>query len=278
MLKTICGFVLLACGLAAAADTAPVPTCTLVPGWTQKGEARSYVGDNLFEYMDGNAEGYLIYGFVSMHGVSCVKGPVTLVIDISDFGEADLCYGMFTANRDLREPEAKLGMGGQIVPRRAIFAKGQYYVEIAAGPEGDYTATLKEWMAAFEKIVPGTTSTPIALTWFPAEKQQTLRLVPESVLGIRLLRRGYAAQYDFGKAFVVTEASAETAGPLLLKLRARFPDTTAATVGDEAFQANDKYLGRLCFFRKGRYIGGYANVADGQDPVALSVALAAKLP
>ena len=25
-------------------------------------------------------------------------------------------------------------MGGQIVPRRAIFAKGKYYVEIAANP------------------------------------------------------------------------------------------------------------------------------------------------
>jgi hypothetical protein len=277
MFKTICAFGLLAGGLAAA-DTAPVPNCTLVPGWTQKGEARSYVGDNLFEYMDGNAEGYLIYGFQSMHGVNCVKGPVTLVIDISDFGESDLSYGMFTANRDPREPETKLGAGGQFVPRRAMFTKGQYYVEIAAGPEGDHTATLKEWMAAFEKIVPGNTSPPAALAWFPAEKQQSLRLVPESVLGIRLLRRGYAGQYDYGKAFVVTEVSAETAGPLLLKLRARFTDTTAATVGDEAFQATDKYLGRLCFFRKGRYIGGYANVADGQDPIALSKALAAKLP
>jgi hypothetical protein len=278
MLKTICGLGLLACGLAAAADTAPIPTCTLVPGWTQKGEARSYVGDNLFEYMDGNAEGYLIYGFVSMHGVSCVKGEVNLVIDISDFGTADQAYGMFTANRDTRQPEAKLGMGGQIVPRRAMFAKGQYYVEIAAGPEGDHTAVLKEWMAAFEKMVPGSTSTPVALTWFPTEKQQSLRLVPESVLGIRLLQRGYAAQYDYGKAFVVTEASAEAAGPIMQKLRARYPDATAATVGDEAFQANDKYLGKLCFFRKGRYIAGYANVTEGQDPVALSTALAAKLP
>jgi hypothetical protein len=278
MLKMICAFGLLACGLAAAADTAPVPTCSVVPGWTQKGEARSYVGDNLFEYMDGNAEGYLIYGFVSMHGVSCVKGVVNLVIDISDFGTPDLAYGMFTANRDLRQPEAKLGMGGQIVPRRAMFAKGQYYVEIAAGPEGDYTAVLQEWMTGFEKMVPGSSSTPVALTWFPAEKQQSLRLVPESVLGIRLLRRGYAAQYDYGKAFVVTEESPETAGALMAKLKARYPDNSAATVGDEAFQANDKYLGKMCFFRKGRYVGGYANVADGQNAVDLSVALAKKLP
>ena len=62
------------------------------------------------------------------------------------------------------------------------------------------------------------------------------------------------------------------------KLKARYPDNSAATVADEAFQANDKYLGKMCFFRKGRYVGGYANVADGQDAVTLSKALASKLP
>ena len=131
MLKLVCGIGLFA-GVLAAAN----PACSLVPGWTQQGEARSFAADNLFEYMDGNAEGYLLYGFQNMHGVTCVKDGVTLVIDISDFGDADSAYGMFCANRDLRKPPAKLGMGGQIVPRRAIFAKGPYYVEIGAEPGG----------------------------------------------------------------------------------------------------------------------------------------------
>ena len=138
MLKIVCGIGLFA-GVLAAAN----PACNLVPGWTPQGEARSFVADNLFEYMDGNAEGYLLYGFQNMHGVTCVKDGVTLVIDISDFGDADSAYGMFCANRDLRKPPAKLGMGGQIVPRRAIFAKGPYYVEIGAEPEGDHTAILQ---------------------------------------------------------------------------------------------------------------------------------------
>jgi hypothetical protein len=278
VLKLIGTFGLVAWGLTAAAGADVVPTCTLVPGWAQHGQPRSYAADNLFEYMDGNAEGYLIYGFQNMRGVSCSKDGVTLVIDVSDFGDADSAYGMFTANRDLRQPSAQIGMGGQIVPRRVIFAKGSYYVEVGANQEGDYTATLKEWAAALEKAVPGSTSPPAALAWFPAEGQQSLRLVPESVLGIRLLKRGYAGQYDFGKAFVVTEASAESAGALLQKLRARYAGAAAATAGDEAFQANDKYLGRLCFFRKGRYVGGYANVAEGRDAMALAAALASKLP
>ena len=166
MLKLILGAGILAWGLEAAAAQGLAPSCALVPGWSQRGEARSYVGDNLFEYMDGNAEGYLIYGFQNMRGVSCARGGVTLVIDISDFGDADSAYGMFSANRDPRQPYSNLGMGSQIVPRRAIFAKGQYYVEVAANQEGDHTATLKEWTAALEKATPGSSTPPAALSWF----------------------------------------------------------------------------------------------------------------
>ena len=61
--------------------------------------------------MDGNAEGYLLYGFQTMHGVTCVKDGATLVIDISDFGDADSAYGMFCANRDPRQQPAKARHG-----------------------------------------------------------------------------------------------------------------------------------------------------------------------
>ena len=273
LLTLVCAIVLTSGVLPAA-----TPTCSLVAGWAPQGDARSYQAENLFEYMDGNAEGYVLYGFLSMRGVTCVKNGVTLVIDVSDFGDSDSSFGMFSANRDLRLPASKLGMGGQIVPRRAIFTKGQYYVEIAANPEGDHTSTLQSWTAALEKTVEGSSDPPAALSWFPSEKQQSLRLVPESVLGIRLLKRGYVAQYDIGKAFVVMEASAESAIALMAKLRGRFAGTTAVAIADDAFKLDDKYLGQVSIFRKGRYVAGYGNVAAGQDPVSLARALAGRLP
>jgi len=251
--------------------------CSLVAGWVQHGPSRSYTAENLFEYMDGNSEGYLLYGFRTMQGVTCQKGGVTFVVDVSDFGDADSAYGMFSANRDPREPTAKIGAGGQIVPRRLIFVKGQYYLEIAANPEGDYSAALAQWAAALEKTVEGSTQPPAALALFPAEGQQSVRLVPESVLGIRLLKRGYAGQYDYGKAFVVTEDSAEAAAATMAKLKARFGETAPAALADEAFTVTDQYLGRICMFRLGTTIGGWANVADGRDPAALARALAARL-
>jgi Family of unknown function (DUF6599) len=267
------GLLALASGALAAAGA---PSCSLVPGWTQQGPARSYDAENLFEYMDGNAEGYVLYGFDNMHGVSCEKGGVSLVIDISDFVDSDNAFGMFSANRDPRLPTANIGMQGQLVPRKAIFVKGQYYVEASANPEGDHTALLKEWVTALERSVEGSTKQPAALGWFPPG-QQSLRLVPQSVLGIRLLKRGYVGQYDAGKAFVVKEESAQTATQVMEKLRARFRETTVQQIADDAFLTTDAYLGKVCIFRKGQYVGGYGNVPEGQDPVALAKALAARV-
>ncbi len=32
---------------------------------------RYYTADNLYEYMDGNSEGYFSYNFQNMHGITC---------------------------------------------------------------------------------------------------------------------------------------------------------------------------------------------------------------
>jgi len=49
-------------------------------------------------------------------------------------------------------------------------------------------------------------------------------------------------------------------------------------VADEAFQAQVQYLGGICIFRKGRYLGGYANLPDSQQAVSLAAKLAARIP
>ncbi|HTT61701.1 MAG TPA: DUF6599 family protein [Bryobacteraceae bacterium] len=268
--------VLLAGAAAAALCAAQVPRCDLVPGWTQQGAARAYDASNLFEYMDGNSEGYLLYGFAGMHGVTCVHGGDSILIDISEFADADSAYGMFSANRDPRLPAEALGAGGQVTPRRVIFTKDRFYAELAANPEKDHTPALRAFSAAIEKLLPGSNAVPAALAWFPVEGQKSVRLIPESVLGLRVLQRGYAAEYEFGKAFVVLEPSAEGAAAVMAKLRARFGLEQASQPAP--LLVTDRYLGRLCFMQKGRYIAGWANVAEGHDPADLAAALAARLP
>ena len=57
-------------------------------------------------------------------------------------------------------------------------------------------------------------------SWFAKEDLASVRLVPESVLGLRQLKRGYVAKYKQGQAFIVQEESPEAAEAVLKSLRA----------------------------------------------------------
>ena len=73
------------------------------------------------------------------------------------------------------------------------------------------------------------------------------------------------------------ESSPEAAAQVMKKLRARFGQTTPATIADEAFTATDKYLNGMCIFRKGSFIGGFADLKAGRDGMAESARLAANI-
>jgi hypothetical protein len=270
--------------LLAAQATAsfPAPECDVVRGWTQKGDARSYDVETLFDYMDGNSEGYFAYGFTLMKGVTCVNAAGDqLVIDVSEMGDPERAWGFFVTNRDQRSPVERIGSAGQVLPRRATFAKGRYYVEIAASPDKDHREALRAFVTALEPRVPGPAATPAAVAWFPTDglRPDSVRLVPESVLGLRVLRTGFMGQYAVGRAFVVPEATAAAATDTMEKLRARFEGSSPVTgVGDEAFTAQDRYLGKLLVFRKGARVAGVSNVAADGDATPLAKALAQRLP
>ena len=261
----------------AAIGFSEVPECNLAPGWQQSGPRRSYEGESLYEYMNGNSEGYLIYGFRKMTGVTCTHNGAKILVDVSDMGDAEAAYGIFSANRDVKSPAEQIGMGAQILPRKAIVAKGQSYLEIAAEPEGDYRELLRQLGKSLADQVQGSSTPPEALSWFPRAGLQagSPRLIPQSVLGIRALKRGYVAQYENGsKAFLVLDPTPEAAAGTLEKVRTRLAEPTPLGGG---LVGKDKYLGTMAVFQKGRFVGGYANVPDGADAAALMNALAAQV-
>jgi hypothetical protein len=264
--------------LAATSAWAAAGDCRLVAGWQPGGPARTFGPENLFEYLDGGAEGYLIFGFVRLVHQTCTKGEDSLVLDVSEMNDAEAAYGLFAVRCDPHQPLQPIGMAGQILPTRASFAKGNYYVEMTATPGEDYRPELRDLLTGLEKRIQGRSAPPEALAWFPAEGRNSVRLIPESVLGLQPLKRGYVAEYSNGQAFIVTETTAQSAAAVLAVLRQRFGGATFAEVADEAFQANDRYLGGVCVFRKGHYLGGYAHLRETTEAVSLARTLASRLP
>jgi hypothetical protein len=188
---------------------------------------------------------------------------------------------MLTANLDSSQPVARIGMGGQIQKQSATFAKGKYYVElveVSANPDRDDTATMKAFVTGMLEHLEGRETPPEVLDWFAKEDLASTRLVPESVLGLRELKRGYVAKYKQGQAFLVQEESQEAAAAVLKSLRARFEGATPAGVGDEGFQATAKYLDGICIFRKGKMIGGFANLPGPREATVQAARLAERIP
>jgi hypothetical protein len=199
------------------------------------------------------------------------------VIDVSELRDADHAWGIFTANRDVRSPVEDVGAAGQVLPRRATFARGPYYVEIAASPAGDHTEALRAFVTVLEARTPGRVAPPAGVGWFPEEglEDGSVRLVPQSVLGIRALRRGFVAAYPEGRAFAVPVESPEAATAVLEEVRERFEGAAdAAGIGEAAFTATDDYLDGVLVFRKGAYVAGVANLAPGADGTILARRLA----
>jgi hypothetical protein len=255
--------------------------CHLAPGWEASGPVRHFTAENLYDYKDGAADGYLSYGFARMSTIDCKSGADTLTIDLSEMNDPDAAYGLFTANRDPRLPIVPIGMGGQIQPQSAIFAKGIYYVEIVENsdnPNADHSAVMQAFAAGIEQRLEGRVTAPEALQWFPKENLDSIRLIPESVLGLKLLKRGYVAKYQQGQAFIVLETSPESAAEVFKKLREHFDGAASAQIADEAFQAKAPYLDGICIFRKGRFLAGYANLPDASQAAALTAKLAARIP
>jgi Family of unknown function (DUF6599) len=260
---------------------APPPSCDVFPGSQAAGPVYEYNVDTLFEYMDGQSEGYFSYGFNKLTGVTCKKGDLKLIVDIFEMTDPEAAWGVLASLRDPRLPYADIGTGGQLRENKAMFAKGKYWVEITAEPEDGHAAVVEQAARTLEKSIAGETRTPPELEWFPEQgldKKET-RLVPQSVLGIPLLKRGYLAQYDDGmRLFLVREASPEGATKLLEQLKARFQGQDAAGAGDGAIQGENRYLGKLFIFRKGSFVAGIVKPPESADAAKLAAAFAAKLP
>lgn len=279
MMRVVLATVLcvLCSGLLAATDL--IPDCASVPGWETREEVREFVPDTLFDYMNGNSEGYFLYGFKKMVGVTCGKGDNSILIDVFEMGSPELAWGIFTANRHPRFDTAKIGTAGQIMPSKATFAKGKYYVELAANGERDQQTTLSAYIKLIEPLVPGPEDLPKEIAWFPKEElaEGEVRLVPQSVLGLRMLERGYLARYSYGRAFVVSEESDEAAAQVMTEFRERLADVADADIADEGITGRDRYLRQMCVARKGNYIVGYAGLKE-TDGKAETAALAASIP
>jgi len=217
-----------------------------VPGWRLSGERQRYTRENLFDYMDGEAEMYFLYGFQEMQVQEYAAregGPIR--VEIYEVDSDENAYGLFTYYRggQLLEVgnEGDMALGG-----RLSFWQGRHFARVF--PIKDVEEGILEAFARHvASALPLGGAPPDLVGKLPSEKlaarserffHQKLALdniiwtVDENVLNLGAETDAVAAEYDYGGVsvtlLIVAYPGAEAAGAAGRNLEATNMETLSA--------------------------------------------------
>ncbi|UCG61511.1 MAG: hypothetical protein JSV52_14530 [Candidatus Zixiibacteriota bacterium] len=157
-----------------------------------------YVGDSLWEYINGGAELYHLYNFVEVATAYYNKQGVEMVVDIYKFDSPEYAFGLYSMLRPEKANPVELGVEGFGSVTNLVFVKGQYVVMLTGFDQSEEVATaISSTGPVFEEIVPGILARPAVFDIFPADNaiDGSAKLFAESFLGQAFLRNVYTVSY-----------------------------------------------------------------------------------
>jgi hypothetical protein len=276
-------FCLIGIGLLTKAQAEPLPNSFLpvsglMTGWALEGPIKKYTGEDLFEYINGEAELYLQFGFkILTTGLYLKEGNEKLGIaaDVYEMGSDLEAFGIYA---NYRKPEAeplKAGTEGFVSPSQLMFYQGRYFVQFnASGAAAQSREVFLNLAGLISRNLPASPQSPPELTLLhiPALISKTEKYVPQSVLGYPFFKKGVTAQALLDgrpvRIFVLLEGSLEGARHTAQAYEKALKEK-GATLSKEPESsggmlcARDPLYGVVCLHPSGKYLLG---VVDLQNP------------
>lgn len=250
---------------------APLPA-----GVALQGSPSFFEPDNLYQYMDGGADIFLLYGVRTLMHLDMRAKAVDITVDVFDMGTPDTAFGMYAAERSADSHYFAIGAEGYRFQGVVNFLQDRYYVKLAAFGDGaeSVVAPLAE---AFSKKIGANPGFPALLAALPTanRKPHSEQFMPNDPLGHAFLAPAYVAIYTSGpeeSKLLVTLAHDETdARARLSQLQQHFTKTgtckPAPEFGEGAVRASNSFEGNVLALAKGRYLILLLNPAS--DPKQL---------
>ena len=191
-------------------------------GWRFDIEPKRYLPDDLFEYINGEAELYNDYHFVEMVTAAYIQGDdlnKTYTVDISDLGTPLHAFGLYSRLRSPGLAFAEIGDEAVVSELNTRFHKARYFVQINAG---SFEEEVRQEMLKAARIIASSLPTathPYELTLLPQQDQlpHSLQYYTQGMLGQAAFPAGLMAHYaiagDTVQAFIVFTPSTEISLP-----------------------------------------------------------------
>jgi len=260
-----------------------VPRPDTDQGWQWDFEPEMFTPENLYEYINGEAEVYNDYEFMEMVTASHVRHDdpmASVTFDIYDMGTALNAFGIYS---NYRRPELDFGEIGEeaiVSDLNLRFWKGHFFVQVNAGSMDEVVKSALPAYAAKIAGSIGEEELPAEVFILPPEEQvpHSLRYMARGLLGQEAFARSYEAKYLLPSgecsAFLVPKDSPEEARAALATFIGNLhqqgqieemPDPASLST----FSADTEYYGSFTARLSGNYVMGVIRYHDRTEAAAL---------
>jgi hypothetical protein len=168
-------------------------------GWEPEGEPMIYSADDLFEYIDGSADLYLMYSFKQLATLNYFDQQGRgLTIDVYEHASDANAFGIYSQERPTPLNEREIGAQAYYDYGVLNFCQGPYYVKIMGFDLEEFD---EDMLTVVAKIVSanigGKKELPRAMACFPSEAMvpNSQRYIAKNVFGHGFLHSAFVAQY-----------------------------------------------------------------------------------
>jgi hypothetical protein len=247
------------------------------PGWRATSRPEFFTSQNLWEYINGQAEMYIDYGFRCVVTIEymCSDGAGSMIIEVFQMQSPIHAFGIYAAERSPDDFFIKMGAQGYLGENALNFWKGPYYVKLTASrSSSDTKKALMMLGNTIANKIEGSFSEPALFACFPQKNRVKMseRFIPKNFLGQAFLENGYRVEYRDGgttyQIFLIQTGSREKATEAFGKyqdfLRSRNEKISLSKRDDYQLFFTQGEEGKSVF-KYSSFVGGILNSRDSSE-------------
>jgi len=234
-----------------------------ITGWKQSGEVETFIPKNLYEYINGAADLYLMYDFEELKVAEYQNDKkASVTVDVYRHKTPLHAFGIYSQERLSGAKYLNIGVQGYYEKGFLNFLTGPYYVKISAVNTGSED---QEVLVTFAKKVAANLgpkgSFPAILSYFPAEgkKGNSEMFVSKNFLGYAFFHSGFTADYELSgknfKLFVIERENRDECKAIIEKYLQTIKNPKKE-ITEGRYALSDPHHGEIDLQWRGRYLWG----------------------
>ncbi len=248
-------------------------------GWKKPDSLSNYTADNLWDIIDGAADGYLLYDFelMTMGDYTQPDGKY-ITLEIYRHQSSEDAFGIYSQERPSKATYNNVGGQGYQEDANLNFFAGRYYVKIRCSERSeDAIKSVRKLGETIANQIDPSSKLPVQLALFPQEGKivNSEQYINQNFIGYSFLKNAFIANYNvkgspFNVFIILNDTEDEAKAMLSSFLKGNGKEQANLKPG--IFDIKDKYNGTMRLLWKGKYLCGVYNTADAkimQDYIAL---------